>query len=519
MPSNSNFIVKKYPLDIPRRLASNKIENEEQQLDSNYFPVIIPQEGSFFNLEVTVKLDGKKLRFGIDYQFDALNFEATELAVTSVYDAIVFRRNLKGKLSLSYHVIGEPWVNRVSQVQRLYSLYLGDTRPVLWENITGKPDGFPCVDHHHFGWDIKDWGALTIAIMDTTQALLKLHTSYEARIDKIVANAIKDNQENIDNILALLSQDWNRFKAIEDKINNINLRLNEVYNDFYAEDWVPETRKVNGHALENDIVLNNVDVGAASTIYKDTFRQGFNDELTNIGKAVATPVRIFNSMTEFFDLPVGYHGYVGTSAAVPFPTYRGWLHKLGYNDYRSNAYYLFYEESDHVLTWCCMPRNYTTYPNWIKSSSVGVPGSVSAYFGGTPPYNHAFLCGQQFDVGANPTCYQMFPTGFFPDARGMFFRGWDYGRGLDSESWRGLGSYQEDKMQRLTGIFSITLQHKNQVYTEGVFYDTDYRGPGDDGWQWTEETRRFAFDNARQARTGTENTVKNLAINWMITLG
>lgn len=519
MSTNSNFVVKKYPLDLAQTLASNKITNEEHDLDSTSFPVVIPLEGSFYNTELTVKLDGRLLKLGIDYQLDALNYEATELSAKSVYDAIVFRRNLKGKLSLSYHVIGEPWVNRVSQIQRLYNLYLGDNRPVLWENITGKPDGFPCLDHHHYGWDIKDWGALTIAVINNTQALIKLHTSYEVRIDQLLQNAINESKLQLDNLIALINSNSNRINQIKDDLKRVEDAVNTVSADFYAEDWVPETRKINGYTLDKDIVLNNRDVGAISSTYKDTFIYGFNDNLTNIGKQDNTSVRYFNNIGEFMNLPVGYHGYVASNGAVRFPTNRGWLHKIGSGEPHERLFYMFYEEALPSHSWYSMAYRYESTPDWRKGALSGAPGEIKAIFSMSPPENHVFLNGQQFDLRSNPQCAKMFPNGYLPDARGMFLRGLDNGRGLDCEPNRGLGSYQHDRMQDLWGTFAVTLQHVNQNFTEGVFFDTGYTGPGDNGWQWTDETRRYGFHNNRVARTGPEETVKNLAVNWIIMLG
>lgn len=519
MSTNSNFVVKKYPLDLAQTLASNKISNEEHDLDSTSFPVVIPLEGSFYNTELTVKLDGKLLKLGIDYQLDALNYEATELSAKSVYDAIVFRRNLKGKLSLSYHVIGEPWVNRVSQIQRLYNLYLGDHRPVIWDNITGKPDGFPCLDHHHYGWDIKDWGALTIAVINNTQALIKLHTNYEVRIDILLQNAINESKLQLDSLLTLINNNSSRINKLRDDLKATNEIAVGVSMDFYAEEWVPETRKINGHTLEEDVVLNNRDVGAISSTYKDTFIYGFNDNLTNIGKQDNTSVRYFNSISEFMSLPVGYHGYVASNGAVKFPTDRGWLHKIGSGEAHDRLFYMFYEESIPSHSWYSMAYRYESTPNWRKGAVSGAPGEVKAIFTATPPENHAFLNGQGFDLRANPHCAKMFPNGFLPDARGMFLRGLDGGRGLDCEPNRGLGSYQYDRTQQVWGIFSNTLFNMAEIYTEGVFYDTGYGGFGDGKQGQMGETRRYGFDLSRQARVGPEETVKNLAVNWVIMLG
>jgi hypothetical protein len=518
MSNGFNYIVKKYPLDIPQALEGNKIEDEEHDLDTNQFPVIIPKEGSFFNRKVTVRLNGRKLVYGIDYQFDALNEEATRVAAKSIYDAIVFRRNLKGKLKINYHVIGEPYVNRVAQIQRLYNLYLGDDRPVIWGNITNKPDGFPCIDHYHYGWDIKEWGALTIAVLDNTQALIKMHSTFEARIDKLVKNKIVDVDNQLGSLLDLINLNSHGIALLKEDAKRLGDGLTQLSNDFYAEDWVPDTRKINGHPLKTDINLNNIDVGAIGRHYKDTFAHGFNDELTNIGKQVNTPTRFFGSVDDIKRLPVGYHGYVGRSDNVYFPFDFGYMHKLGIGEANNRSLIIFYEDTKECRVWRSHLHDYHDSLHW-EADGDDMAGKVSIWFGSTPPRNHSFLHGQMFDKWKNPVLAGMFTNGTLPDARGMFMRGLDLGRGLDYDPGRWLGHYQEDAMKHLWGQFAATCWSAAEHFCTGVFYDTGYRNHGDSGEVRIPETIRYGFDNSRIGRTASETTVKNLAVNYIITMG
>lgn len=519
MITNSNFVVKKYPLDLAQTQNSNKIYNEEHDLDSNDFPIVIPLEGSFYNSGITIKLDDKLLKLGIDYQLDALNYEATELSAKSVYDAIVFRRNLKGKLTLDYHVIGEPWVNRVSQIQQLYKLYLGDHRPVLWENITGKPDGFPCIDHHHYGWDIKDWGSLTIAVIENTRALVNLHSSYEVRLDQLLKNAINETKLQLNSVIDLINNNSSKISQLKNDVKMAEDTLRTLSDDFYAEDWVPQIRTINNKLLDKDIRLDSRDVGAISSTYKDTFIYGFNDNLTNIGKQDNVTIRYFNSISEFMDLPIGFHGYVASNGIVNLPTNRGWLHKVGSGELNEYMFYIFYEEAIPPHSWYLMVYKHDVTLNWRKSTYSGVPGEVKAYFSIVPPDNHAFLDGRSFDMKSNPICAKIFPSGNFPDTRGLFLRGLDGGRKLDCEYDREIGSYQHDRTQHVWGIFSNTMVNTAQIHTEGAFYDTGYEQFGDGKTGDWGETRRFGFDNSKLVRVGPEETVKNLAVNWIIMLG
>jgi microcystin-dependent protein len=100
-----------------------------------------------------------------------------------------------------------------------------------------------------------------------------------------------------------------------------------------------------------------------------------------------------------------------------------------------------------------------------------------------------------------------------PEARGEFLRGWDHGRGVDAG--RQLGTSQLDAMQRLTGAIAAADatglgQALNGVYggvksgvSKGVNVAADAYTSID-------------FDNARQARTATENRPRNVSVMWCI---
>lgn len=95
-----------------------------------------------------------------------------------------------------------------------------------------------------------------------------------------------------------------------------------------------------------------------------------------------------------------------------------------------------------------------------------------------------------------------------PESRGEFLRGWDNGRGVDVG--RGVGSYQLDALQNITGSFGGA---ENSPSTLGAFaaggaFGTV--GPGANGRHVT------TFDASRVARTSTETRPRNLAVMWCI---
>ncbi|WP_459623715.1 phage tail-collar fiber domain-containing protein, partial [Dickeya oryzae] len=60
--------------------------------------------------------------------------------------------------------------------------------------------------------------------------------------------------------------------------------------------------------------------------------------------------------------------------------------------------------------------------------------------------------GQAFDKNLYPKLAQVYPSGLLPDLRGEFIRGWDDGRGVDSN--RSLLSLQGDAIRNITGFVS-----------------------------------------------------------------
>ncbi|MCL8357005.1 phage tail protein [Enterobacter hormaechei] len=66
----------------------------------------------------------------------------------------------------------------------------------------------------------------------------------------------------------------------------------------------------------------------------------------------------------------------------------------------------------------------------------------------TPPEGWLKYNGAAFDKAKFPKLAAVYPSGVLPDLRGVFIRGWDDGRGLDSG--RTILSFAADKMRKHT---------------------------------------------------------------------
>lgn len=104
--------------------------------------------------------------------------------------------------------------------------------------------------------------------------------------------------------------------------------------------------------------------------------------------------------------------------------------------------------------------------------------------------------GTVFGAGDGSTTFRI------PDVRGVFIRGWDNGRALDSG--RAFGSYQEDAMQPITGGFGL-----------GAYSPTGaFKNLGTGGYTLTGYAAgsQMAIDSSLVTRTATETRPKNIAL-------
>ena len=113
-----------------------------------------------------------------------------------------------------------------------------------------------------------------------------------------------------------------------------------------------------------------------------------------------------------------------------------------------------------------------------------------------------------------------------PESRGEFLRGWDHGRGVDAG--RGVGSYQLDAVQNITGTLNARAANVSGSGTlivgnaSGAFGATEKSG-GSAGTMALATTGAvtnpvdvYTLDASRVARTSTETRGRNLAVMWCI---
>ncbi|WP_240042980.1 phage tail protein [Photorhabdus luminescens] len=143
--------------------------------------------------------------------------------------------------------------------------------------------------------------------------------------------------------------------------------------------------------------------------------------------------------------------------------------------------------------------------NVVNNHPVGAPIPWPSNY---PPTSKNYLMcrGQEFDKSLYPNLAEAYPKGKLPDLRGEFIRGWDGGRGVDSN--RAVLEWQSDAMQELSGVFD------GGNNTSGVFLKGDVRAIS----YVTQNEVSYAvrYDASRVARTANETRPRNIAFNYIV---
>ncbi|MBN3196017.1 phage tail protein [Pectobacterium versatile] len=131
----------------------------------------------------------------------------------------------------------------------------------------------------------------------------------------------------------------------------------------------------------------------------------------------------------------------------------------------------------------------------------------------TPPAGWIKCNGQSFDKSRYPILASRYPSGFLPDLRGEFVRGWDDGRGADAG--RALMSAQGDAIRNIVGTIGQLNDRVNEQETTGVFDANKYTG-SNSGLTGGRGGRIVTFDASKVVPTANENRPRNIAFNYIV---
>nr|WP_225088117.1 phage tail protein [Pectobacterium colocasium] len=148
------------------------------------------------------------------------------------------------------------------------------------------------------------------------------------------------------------------------------------------------------------------------------------------------------------------------------------------------------------------------------SELVGLP---QLFPGAVAPAGWLKCNGQQFDTAQYPVLASRYPSGFLPDLRGEFVRGWDDGRGVDTG--RALLSTQGNTIQ------SHVHEYRDRYYIEignGINVAYSETAPlnynNGIGSQGTDSDNRMwlYYDSVTSPAGDTETRPRNIAFNYIV---
>ncbi|HDL6511899.1 TPA: phage tail protein [Yersinia enterocolitica] len=168
-------------------------------------------------------------------------------------------------------------------------------------------------------------------------------------------------------------------------------------------------------------------------------------------------------------------------------------------------------------------RSYGQWREWIdivtsRSQALTPIGIPLPYPGTTPPQGYLKCNGAAFYPYRYPTLATLYPTHKLPDLRGEFIRGFDDGRGIDTN--RTLLSAQTDALQNITGGIngvSESMGSAPESHFSGAFAKTESVG-NDNTPHHTDITHcgSFDFDASRVVRTATETRPRNISFCYIL---
>ncbi|CRY36526.1 phage tail protein [Yersinia enterocolitica] len=168
-------------------------------------------------------------------------------------------------------------------------------------------------------------------------------------------------------------------------------------------------------------------------------------------------------------------------------------------------------------------RSYGQWREWIdivtsRSQALTPIGIPLPYPGTTPPAGYLKCNGASFYAHHYPALATLYPDHKLPDLRGEFIRGFDDGRGIDTN--RTLLSAQTDALQNITGGINGVSESMGSA-PESNFSGAFGKGPAignDNTPHHTDITHcgSFDFDASRVVRTATETRPRNISFCYIL---
>lgn len=184
MPVNNPIVPDiTYPFDPTGTLASNRVTNEKHVITASSYKdyhFVVPLCGPLFvdNCVVTFKgLDNvvRTLQEGIDFQFTHWFIGASRGCAKNVYGSISFMNvSLTGEITLNYNTLGGEWTLNTPKLVAILADRLHNPRITSFEQVSGKPNVFPVIDHQ---WHLDDMVGMSEVVTAINNLTLAVQTS------------------------------------------------------------------------------------------------------------------------------------------------------------------------------------------------------------------------------------------------------------------------------------------------------------------------------------------------------
>ncbi|WP_249530570.1 phage tail protein [Escherichia coli] len=140
---------------------------------------------------------------------------------------------------------------------------------------------------------------------------------------------------------------------------------------------------------------------------------------------------------------------------------------------------------------------------------VGVPVPWPS---ATPPTGWLKCNGAAFSAEEYPELAKAYPTNKLPDLRGEFIRGWDDGRGIDTN--RILLSSQGDAIRNINGAIT-DVRFNPSAAANGAFKMVNLGSASGDS-AGTGFAKQVTFNASNSVPTASENRPRNIAFNYIV---
>lgn len=165
----------KLPFDDTGNALSNKVTSEPHVLNASTYRVFVPQYGAFYSDSVVVRdaASNRTLTKGTDYYTALLATVPTRQTGLEVHQVIVITDQTCGaNVLFDGQMVGGEYSYCYDAIIQLLNTLDLDSRPVLFDDIIDKPDGYPPAPHYHDVGDVYGFEFLTEAVERVRQAIL-----------------------------------------------------------------------------------------------------------------------------------------------------------------------------------------------------------------------------------------------------------------------------------------------------------------------------------------------------------